>query len=145
MTIQPLAAAYSTLPPVAKLVVAGALAAVLVVVSGAVGGVVTRLKDARFDKAEAARAAERTKLEQERDAHLRRAEAAEAQVKIVEAQAAALTQLATEKGKTAAQKQAAADAIAVQVDASVAAVGDLPPDEAQADIIERLRRLGYLK
>lgn len=145
MNIQPLTAGWATLSPLAKLAVAGGLIIIVVLISGGVGGLVTRYKDAKFDKAEAARAVERTKLEQERDAHLRRAEEAEAQVKIVEAQAAALTQLATEKGKTAAEKQIAADKIAAQVDASVAAVGALPPDEAQADIIERLRRLGYLK
>ncbi len=145
MTIQPLVSAYTALSPVAKLVVAGALAAVLVVVSGAVGGVVTRYKDARFDKGEAARAEERAELELDRDAALRRAEQAEARAGILEEQAVALRQVADSAALTAKQSQAKADAIERETAAAVEAIGDLPADRAQRDIHTRLVRLGLLK
>lgn len=145
MTIRPLTAAYSALSPVAKLAVAGALVAVLVVVSGAVGGVVTRLKDARFDRAQAEAAAERDEMQRDRDVLLRRAEAAEAKAGILEEQATALRQVADSAALTAKQSQARADQIAQETALAVAAVGDLPPDEAQRDIHDRLVRLGLLK
>jgi predicted Zn-dependent peptidase len=145
MTIQPLAAGYSALSPIAKLAVAGALVAVVLLISGAIGGVVTRLKDARFDRAQAEAQQERDEMQRDRDVLLRRAEAAEAKAAILEEQAVALRQVADSAALTAKQSQARADQIAQETALAVAAVGDLPPAEAQRDIHDRLVKLGLLK
>lgn len=145
MTPQTITAAWLSLSPVAKLAVAGGLVAVVVLISGGVGGLVTRYKDARFDKAEAARAEERAELELDRDAALRRAEQAEARAGILEEQAVALRQVADSAALTAKQSQAKADAIERETTAAVEAIGDLPADQAQRDIHTRLVRLGLLK
>lgn len=119
-----------------------ALVAVVALCSG-VGAVVSKIKDARFDRAEAARAEERRVLSAERDAWVKRAEKAEAAAAVYEEQAAALRAVAATAGQTAREKAAEADKIQRETDAAVAAVGDLPPDAAREDIRARLRRLGY--
>lgn len=145
MTIQPLTAGYSALSPVAKLAVAGAVVAIVLLVSGGVGGLVTKWKDARFDRAQAEAQQDRDEMQRDRDVLLRRAEAAEAKAAILEEQAIALRQVADSAALTAKQSQARADQIAQETALAVAAVGDLPPAEAQRDIHDRLVKLGLLK
>ena len=145
MTPQTVTAAWLSLSTVAKLAVAGGLIIVVVLISGGVGGLVTRYKDAKFDKAEAKQAEERAELELDRDAALRRAEQAEARAGILEEQAVALRQVADSAALTAKQSQAKADAIERETTAAVEAIGDLPADQAQRDIHTRLVRLGLLK
>lgn len=145
MTTQSIAAAWLSLSTVTKLAVAGALVAVVLLISGAVGGVVTRIKDARFDRAQAEAQQERDEMQRDRDVLLRRAKAAEAKAGILEEQAVALRQVADSAALTAKQSQARADQIAQETALAVAAVGDLPPAEAQRDIHDRLVKLGLLK
>lgn len=145
VTIQPLAAGYSALSPVAKLAVAGAFVAVVLLTSGAVGGVVTRIKDARFDKAQAEAQQERDEMQRDRDVLLRRAEAAEAKAGILEEQAVALRQVAESAALTAKQSQARAEQIANETETSVASIGDIPPEQARQEIHDRLVKLGLLK
>lgn len=145
MTTQSIAAAWLSLSTVTKLAVAGALVAVVLLISGAVGGVVTRIKDARFDRAQAEAQQERDEMQRDRDVLLRRAEAAEAKAAILTEQAVALRQVAESAALTAKQSQARADQIAQETALAVAAVGDLPPAEAQRDIHDRLVKLGLLK
>lgn len=145
MNTEPAVRAWRSLPlPYQAAIGAALLIAIALAASGA-GIAVSHWKDRRFDAAEAKRAEERAEWAVERDAHLRRAEAAEARAGILEEQAKAMRQVADSAALTAKQSQQKADAIAKETTAAVAAVGDLPPDQAQRDIHDRLVRLGLLK
>lgn len=142
---EPVIRAWTGLPFPYQTAIVVAIVFVVLTAAGGASVAVSKWKDRRFDAAEAKRAEERADEVKIRDAALRRAEAAEAQAAVVTEQNKALTQLATERGKTSAEKQAAADAIAREGQVAVAAVGDLPPDEAARDMHDRLVRLGLLK
>ena len=143
MNLEPFRRAAEALPLPYKVAAAAVLVVVIAAIGTAVGGAVAHYRDARFDRAEAARAAERDRLASERDAAIKKAEAAEARAVVLEEQAAALRAVAVTAGQTAREKAAEAERIQAATDAAVAAVADLPPDAAREDIRARLRRLGY--
>lgn len=146
MNVEPVTRAWRALPFPHQLAVAIGLVVLAVFAAGTAGSVVSRYKDGRFDAAEAARAEERATWEADRDAHLRRAESAEARASVLEAQLAAQKQLLASAGKAIVAKdkivQEVVDAYTHEID-SVGSSGQSPAERA-ADVRRRLRELGYL-
>lgn len=142
---EPVYRAWTGMPFPYQAAIVVALLAVLLVAAGGASVAVSHWKDRRFDAAEGKRAAERQTLADERDAALRRAEAAEAKAGILEEQAKALRQVADSAALTAKQSQARADQIAKETETSVASIGDVAPEVARQEIHDRLVRLGLLK
>lgn len=117
----------------------------IVALCSGVGGLVSRYKDRAFDRAEAARAEERAVLAAERDAWIKRAEAAEAQAAVLEEQAAVLKKVANDAGETAKQKAAKVEEIEHATRIAIDAAGDLSPNDARALARAKLRQLGFLR
>lgn len=83
MNLEPYRTALSELPFTAKLMLFGAVVALVVVVGAGVGAGVSSWKERAYEAQERKRAAERDALAIDRDAALRRAEAAEAQIPLL--------------------------------------------------------------
>lgn len=146
MNTQPLRiiwAGYRDLPALSQIGLVAGLLLLILGITAAVGGWISRRADARFDAAQAEAAEERRKLQSERDRAIETAVAAEAAALEVEAQ---LTRDRTDdqaaaRAVVAADK--AAERIAHDTDQEVARVladDDASPDERRARIRAILQR-----
>jgi hypothetical protein len=95
----------------------------------------SRARDKEFDKAEAVRAAEREKIESERDAAVGKAIAAEARAKELEGQTLLLELAVEANGKRAEVAQEAIENEGKKLDEEIASIG------IDIDSCERVRRL----
>lgn len=143
MNTEPLKRAWGSLPTPYKALTVAALALALLVVGTSVGGAVAHFKDRRFDAKEAADAADRAKTAAERDAALRRAEAAEAQTAVWQEAADAQKRVAEQAGISAGEKAARAEEVERETEAAIERAG-ADPATARDEYRQRLRRLGYL-
>lgn len=143
---EPIVRGWTSLPFPYQVAIGAALLIAIALAASGAGVAVSHWKDRRFDAAEARRAEERAAWEDERDEHLRRAEAAEAKASVLEAQLSAQKQLLAGAGKAIAAKDKAVQEVVSEYNREVDSVSGSgqSPAERAADVRRRLRELGYL-
>jgi uncharacterized membrane protein YhiD involved in acid resistance len=127
-----------------KLAAAAGLALLLIFATNGAGRAVEAYRSRKFDRAAAEKQREIDALTKERDAHLREAEAREAQAEIVTREAAELRKLLEKSGgRLAAEEEKITDAFERFKTDSTVTSGDVPDHVRRERLCAKLRAAGF--
>jgi hypothetical protein len=137
---------FRAFPLVVQFIAVAVVLAAVLALFGNVEATVSRVRDWWFDRSQVEAEAERDALRVERDAAIDRAERAEAQAELLEAQIGAQKELLQQSGARVRAADKVVDDVVREMETEIERVGadTATADERRARIRERLRALGYL-